>query len=81
MLKYKHKNKKREKYLREWEQEKLFSIHYFLEVFKGKLVRSFMEFFTGVSVGKVPDPQTVGRVELAHQKLAAGLSHRGHLQD
>ena len=67
--------KHKEKYLGERQQEKLLSVHYFLKVFKGKLVRSFMEFFTGVSVGKVPDPQTVGRVELAHEKLAASLSH------
>ena len=40
-----------------------------------------MEFFTGVSVGKVPDPQTVGRVELAHEKLAARLPHGAHLED
>ena len=67
--------KHKEKYLGERQQEKLLSIHYFLKVFKGKLVRSFMEFFAGVSVGKVPDTQTVGGVELAHQELAAGLSH------
>ena len=40
-----------------------------------------MEFFAGVSVGKVPDAQTVGGVELSHEELAARLPHRHQLQD
>ena len=50
-------------------------LHHLLEVVLGELVSNPEQVSAGVSVGKVPDPQTVGRVELAHEKLAAGLSH------
>ena len=72
--------KHKEKYLGERQQEKLLSIHDFLKVFKGKLVRSFVQFLAGMGVRKVPDAKAVCGVQLAHEELAARLPYRAHLE-
>ena len=68
-------------YLLKRQQKKLFCIHNFLKVLKGKFVRSLVKLPARMSVCKVPDSKTVGGVELPHEELAAGLPHRGHLED
>ena len=44
-------------------------------------MRAFVKLLAGVGVRKVPDAETVGRVKLPHEELAARLPHRAHLQD
>ena len=63
------------------EKEKLFGAHNFLEILEGELVRSFVEFFTGMGICKVSDTETVCGVQLAHEELAAGLPHGDNLED
>ena len=68
-------------YLLKWQQKKFLSVHHFLKVFKGKLMRAFVKLLAGVGVRKVPDAETVCWVKLPHEELAARLPHRAHLED
>ena len=68
-------------YLLKRKEEEFFCAHYFLEILKGELMRSFVKLFTSVGICEVSDAKTVCGMELAHEELAAGLPHGHDLQD
>lgn len=49
-------------------------------MFHSVIVSHFMQICAALGVGKRPNPKAIGRVELFHQKLAAGFHHLGELE-
>lgn len=62
-------------HLFEGQQHELLCLGHLHEVLEDVLVGRLEEVAAGVRVGKAPDPQAVGWVELAQEELAASIPH------
>lgn len=68
-------------YLFQGQQHKLFGLGHVHEVLQHVPVGGLEQVAAGVRIGKAPDAQAVGGVELTQQELAAGVSDAIQLQE